>query len=72
MPVFATGIFNALMGRGRAPASVDTAVGASLDSPAPPLSLAADIAKIADLEAQLAVFTKAAAVAEYAPDGRRK
>jgi len=70
MPALATGIFNALMGRGPAPVSVDTAAGDRIDSPAPPLSLAADIAKIADQEAQLAVFTKAVAIAEYAPDGR--
>jgi methyl-accepting chemotaxis protein len=70
MSAFATGIFNALMGRGRAPASVDAAIGDRMESPAPPVSLAADISKIADLEAQLAAFTRAAAVAEYTPDGR--
>ena len=69
MPAFASGIFKGFMGRGRASKAVDTVIGDPPACPAPPTSLAADISKIADLEAQLAVFTKAVAVAEYAPDG---
>jgi len=69
MRSFASGIFKGFMGRGRTPNAVDTVIGDPPARPAPPTSLAADISKIADLQAQLAVFTKSVAVAEYAPDG---
>jgi hypothetical protein len=53
MPAFASGIFKGFMGRGRASKAVDTVIGDPPACPAPPTSLAADISKIADLEAQL-------------------
>jgi PAS domain S-box-containing protein len=75
MPAIARSILNALCGRNRTralgkptgqPLAPQVPLSAAAVSPA---ELAAEKMKVAELEAQVALFTRAMAVAEYAPDG---
>ena len=76
MPAIAKSILNALWGRNRTRGvgeSTGQLVAPQVPLPAPDGASAAELAaekmKVAELKAQLALFTGAMAVAEYAPDG---